>query len=390
MKRKCRVAGTLWGVAAGAVIAGCSATPRPIAPDGPVSLDECLGDGRLIPDPMFSDPGGQGSDLLGVGLTEATGVFARIDQFDSSHVVDATGAPVSNLTIEQRALAGKVQRGSSQVPITGTDWNGAVFTGRVRCPNPAIRGRPITTYPIRVKIAEVIKKAASTTQFPDPEMGWAYRLEIELRPGRPQNACRDATDIAFPIDGLWDDQANYRRDAGKLSFACFQRDVAKCIWAGYRDDPRSGDRRVLFEACTRMMRADYCGNGFSYTVDGTMISRWDNRDVAVPHPFEGASFEAAWTPKGVMCFDHYRWPLASLPGHPSRPRPSCMLDGSAPACSSAAAATTTDPVVFSMSCPDKPCLVPVAVVAPAAPVAEPAATKARAGAARQQLPGYGR
>ena len=34
-------------------------------------------------------------------------------------------------------------------------------------------------------------------------------------------------------------------------------------------------RELLHEACVRMVRADYCGDGRSHTVDGMAIDVWD-------------------------------------------------------------------------------------------------------------------
>jgi hypothetical protein len=59
-----------------------------------------------------------------------------------------------------------------------------------------------------------------------------------------------------------------------------------------------------------MARADYCGDGRSATRKGTDVNLWDwERHVARGAPRSGASFEAAWTPRGAACMGHARWPL---------------------------------------------------------------------------------
>jgi hypothetical protein len=53
------------------------------------------------------------------------------------------------------------------------------------------------------------------------------------------------------------------------------------------------------QACARMLRADYCGNGLSHTVDGTAINAYD--DVGVRVDGEKWAFEAEWTAAGARC-----------------------------------------------------------------------------------------
>jgi ADYC domain len=59
-----------------------------------------------------------------------------------------------------------------------------------------------------------------------------------------------------------------------------------------------------------MAMADYCGDGRSWTRDGTLIQRWDRllppaqaRTRIDPR----MTFEAAWTPRGAACLAHPRW-----------------------------------------------------------------------------------
>ena len=54
------------------------------------------------------------------------------------------------------------------------------------------------------------------------------------------------------------------------------------------------------QTCTRVLRADYCGNGVSHTQDGTLINIWDT--LPAPGPIQqravlpppGMRFEAGW------------------------------------------------------------------------------------------------
>jgi hypothetical protein len=62
-------------------------------------------------------------------------------------------------------------------------------------------------------------------------------------------------------------------------------------------------------ACTRMVRADYCGDGTTHTRDGTLITFGD---TAVIRPINELllknlmEFEAVWGPNGAICVRRVR------------------------------------------------------------------------------------
>jgi hypothetical protein len=68
--------------------------------------------------------------------------------------------------------------------------------------------------------------------------------------------------------------------------------------------------RDFHNACVRMVRADYCGDGRAWTRDGTIIDMWDDQGIQKPHSQNDAtfSFEAGWKPEGAVCVAHTRIP----------------------------------------------------------------------------------
>lgn len=104
-----------------------------------------------------------------------------------------------------------------------------------------------------------------------------------------------------------------------FSFACRGSSIAKCMEAGYKPwtDPNSKrgqirnrgesglERPNHLQACVRMLRADYCGDGTSHTVNGRVVEFWDTMGLhrKADNDF---TFEAAWTPDGVRAFDYPR------------------------------------------------------------------------------------
>lgn len=56
--------------------------------------------------------------------------------------------------------------------------------------------------------------------------------------------------------------------------------IAKCVDMGYKPWTSAADE--LHQACVRMVRADFCGDGVPFTVDGTAIDVQDWTGVQTP------------------------------------------------------------------------------------------------------------
>ena len=120
---------------------------------------------------------------------------------------------------------------------------------------------------------------------------------------------------AIPIANHWDLETGDRiDDPNTATFACRGGALAKCIDWGYRPWASStrcaGDKcqqvslAVHHQACTRMVRADYCGDGTPHTIDGTLIDVFDDLSPKVQSrtstgPLWGV--EAEWGPDGAVC-----------------------------------------------------------------------------------------
>lgn len=107
---------------------------------------------------------------------------------------------------------------------------------------------------------------------------------------------------ALAVDGVWNFEQGvagggaYTPSTTQFTFACRGKAIAKCVELGYK--PWTGHGSHL-AACVRMLRADICGNGTSYTVDGTPINLYDN--VGLQVDTEAWDIEAEWTPDGARC-----------------------------------------------------------------------------------------
>jgi hypothetical protein len=88
--------------------------------------------------------------------------------------------------------------------------------------------------------------------------------------------------------------------------------IAKCIDAGYKPWKSVNGTSLAnhHQACTRMLRADYCGTGASYTTDGMALNVLDSlgiqRDTRGSTPQYDWTFDAEWDADGARCIDDYR------------------------------------------------------------------------------------
>jgi len=111
---------------------------------------------------------------------------------------------------------------------------------------------------------------------------------------------------ALAVNGVWDETGAHRDSPAQFTFACENGAIAKCVQWGYEPwESRDGQSLAkVHQACTRMARADYCGNGRSHTLDGTSIDIYDTRGILTPET--GTLFEADWAPDGATCINQTR------------------------------------------------------------------------------------
>ena len=86
--------------------------------------------------------------------------------------------------------------------------------------------------------------------------------------------------------------------------------LGKCVIWGYRPwatATRCQDQSCstvsladYHQACTHLVRADYCGNGVPYTVNGTLIDIFDDLTPPIQARAGSWGLEARWTPSGAF------------------------------------------------------------------------------------------
>lgn len=150
---------------------------------------------------------------------------------------------------------------------------------------------------------------------------YLYGLEHQAKDGTWVTSCGpDAADmaVAIPTEGTWDHTGQKVYSRTHFTFACTSGVMGKCYRWGYRPWEPTATPSMWdgHQACTRLARADYCGNGYSWTKDGTTINMWDAIGPDVVMKIEaderyneagGFLFEAGWDEGGARCLSHYRW-----------------------------------------------------------------------------------
>lgn len=134
-----------------------------------------------------------------------------------------------------------------------------------------------------------------------------YEVSVRTDEGWKPMCGEDNVSIAFP--GRWDYNQGYPGAGGRIddpnafTFACRGFVLAKCI-----EDLGYFPWRVpdLHEACVRMLRADFCGDGMSWTTEGIEIQIYDRKQVNREEYGEGQDpgswgVEAEWGTGGALC-----------------------------------------------------------------------------------------
>lgn len=121
---------------------------------------------------------------------------------------------------------------------------------------------------------------------------------------------------ALVLPGAWDQEIGRAGKGGwtdtsdgSFFFACRGSSVAKCFEMGFKPwllNVHGNRVTSLHQACVRALRADYCGDGRSWTVPGVELSVWTE---AGQSPAQGShTFEAVWGHEGANCVEATRTP----------------------------------------------------------------------------------
>ena len=97
-------------------------------------------------------------------------------------------------------------------------------------------------------------------------------------------------------------------EQGAFEITCTGGAQGKCVSFGYAPwgAPEGTPGFDLYNACVRMVRADYAGDGKGTTRDGQPIDLYDRFGIQRPDNDPGMELEAGWGRDGAVCVRHVR------------------------------------------------------------------------------------
>jgi hypothetical protein len=198
------------------------------------------------------------------------------------------------------------------VDVEGTQFRITLADGSV-LPQEALPGTILTLgdssgLQRRLRIDAVERDA----QDPAGEVVLYSLSEPDPQTGEWRNAClpdREGRRRGFPLAGRFTPDGRYEAAPGKLLITCTGGAEGKCVRFGYKPWGKAPDGTSLgeaYNACVRLVRADYAGDGRGTTRNGQPIDIYDSLGVQSPADDRAYEFEAGFDEKGAVCVRHVR------------------------------------------------------------------------------------
>lgn len=192
------------------------------------------------------------------------------------------------------------------VAAEGTQFRLTLSDGRV-LRSAELAGATLTVMtdggPRRIRIEAVERDPGART-----DDVWLHTMLIERPDGSLENICQPGPDgkrVGFPLASVMHADGRTETTAPEVfDLMCLGGARAKCVRFGYR--PWIADDAAAYNACVRMVRADYCGDGAGTTRDGMAIDLYDDKGIQNPDMLPAHAFEAGWSAEGAVCVAHVR------------------------------------------------------------------------------------
>ena len=225
---------------------------------------------------------------------------------------DGTALP---MVIVSRSNKGIAYQGSFYKSNRDVWWN-IVHWGIPHAANVVGVAMPATTPNMCVQKVVAAMPACSTQAWTKACVVTAKTLcrskpeQAQLRVAYGESICgnddRGKPRQAIFLGGDWDGNSGTQGAGGKIadaesgaiSIGCRKVGaIAKCVDFGYKPwvSPAMDD---MHQACVRMVRADFCGDGTPWTIDGNLIDIADVLAIQTPDSKDFV-FEATWTKAGA-------------------------------------------------------------------------------------------
>jgi ADYC domain len=230
------------------------------------------------------------------------------------------GMSLNGMSLNGRRLNGMSLNGMSLngMSLNGMSLNGSALSGK-KASGQTVTGSALVGARLKGQLdsgstIDLRIDAAATLPAPNSDV-WAYTVRYALADGTWAPLCGTSGGApvqALALAGTWnygvgvEGGGSWTASSTSFTFACRATALAKCVEFGYKPWKTVGgvQLRNHHQACTRMLRADYCGNGRAWTQDGTLINVYDGLGIQT----DAATWkvDAEWLPTGARCYHSLR------------------------------------------------------------------------------------
>jgi hypothetical protein len=205
----------------------------------------------------------------------------------------------------------------SHVAVEGTRFRVTLSDGRTLTSNQLV-GATLTLAmgggTARVRIDAIERDPEDKTgDMREADGVWLHTLSVQQADGAWTSLCKPGPDgrrQGFPVAGAMTPDGRLQAAAPeRFEITCTSGAQGKCIRFGYKPWQTASDGRPMldvYNACMRMVRADYGGDGKASTLDGQAIDIYDFIGVQKADLDPAQDFEAGWSADGAVCVRHVR------------------------------------------------------------------------------------
>ncbi len=190
----------------------------------------------------------------------------------------------------------------------------------VETPSGAVQGAALVGWSLVFTdgVSEFLVEVTAFQEHPDwvdgamiPTYGLSYR-DPQDPDGPALNVCPglglDHTSVVLITEELYDNAAKTVEPDQKtwVTMACRGHALMKLKFLGYDPNDGYGSSWEQRQAALKMLTADYCGEGHSFTTIGQPLSWVDELENFPAGPYIDGIVEAKWTEDGASCLDDPR------------------------------------------------------------------------------------
>lgn len=258
-------------------------------------------------------------NLWALSLVSGTALLACSGEGLDSETSVRGGRSLNGRSLNGRSLNGRSLNGRSLngVALAGATLGGVALDGLALDGSELVasregeqlRGVELAGATLRGVLSDGGELELGITAVLAPEPGDdVFRYQVSYRSDGDSLALCGVNAVgaevpAIALEGEWDQREGVAGGGSHVAsdaftFACVDAALGKCVQLGYAPW-RSVALASHHQACTRLLRADYCGDGTSFTENGRLINLYDGLGVQVDT--ESWLFEAEWTTEGARC-----------------------------------------------------------------------------------------